>query len=137
MPEFGISNAGVWRSWNGPLAEGSVVRIMLPPIFFLLKISIQWTCWAQKRSRKCGWERRMKKILEGFNKDVWRTCGEWHVLENEFPSTVMSNITMCVILNTWVVYMLFFAESTLPGTRQRDLTLRAFWKVRMWDTAGR
>ena len=25
-----------------------------------------------------------------------------------------------------VVYMLFFAESTLPGMHQRDVTLRAF-----------
>ena len=36
-----------------------------------------------------------------------------------------------------VVYMMFFAESTLPGTHRRDVTFHAFWKVRTWVTAGR
>ena len=39
--------------------------------------------------------------------------------------------------STEVVCMLFFAESTQPGTHRRDVTFHAFWKMRMWVTAGR
>ena len=35
-----------------------------------------------------------------------------------------------------VVYMVFFAESSLPGTHRCDVILRAILKSRTWVTAG-
>ena len=36
-------------------------------------------------------------------------------------------------VTTSVVYMCFFAESTLPGKHRRDVIFHAFWKVSPFD----
>ena len=53
---------------------------------------------------------------------------------NLFLNNKKINVTLSP--NGWVVYMFFFAESTLPGTHRRDVIFHAFWKMRAWVTAG-